>query len=71
MTGGLAYNKGEHNAAIEYYDKIVALDKSYAAAYYNRGLAKVHLLDYIGAVEDFGKAVEIDPNFAAEYYIAA
>ena len=52
------FNLTQFQLAIPDYDKILALDPKNAAAYNDRGLAKVQLGDTYGAITDFGKAIE-------------
>ena len=47
-------------------DKEAVID-DYALAYYNRGLAKIHLEDYNGAISDNTKAIELNPDYAMAY----
>jgi tetratricopeptide (TPR) repeat protein len=35
-----------------------------AIQYYNKGIRKTALKDYVGAKKDFEKAIELDPNYA-------
>lgn len=39
-----------------------------AVEFFNRGVAKNDLQDYIGAIADFTKAIELDPTDAETYY---
>jgi len=65
---GLAYAElGEHDRAIEDYDKAIELNKEYAEAYYNRGLAYAKLGKYDKAIEDFNKAIELNKEYAKAY----
>ena len=48
--------------------KLIETNPQDAAAYNNRGNAKIDLKDYIGAVADYTKAIEINPQYAY-YYI--
>jgi tetratricopeptide (TPR) repeat protein len=39
-----------------------------AIQYYNNGIDKYDLKDYVGAIADFNKAIEINPNDTLAYY---
>ena len=67
---GISYNKkGQHDRAIEDYNKAIAIDPNYAHAYYNRGTVYGRdKVQYDRAIEDFNKAIQLDPNFAQAYY---
>ena len=68
------YNKGLKKAikypkeAIEYFNKAIELNPSYAEAYFWRGSAKYALNDISGQTEDLNKAIEINPKYADAYY---
>ncbi|MDB5262306.1 MAG: hypothetical protein JWQ14_1587 [Adhaeribacter sp.] len=47
----------------------INLNNSFAAAYYNRGLASGLLLDNKEAALDFKKAIDLNPTDAAAYYL--
>lgn len=47
---------------------MIELNNEYLMAYYNRGLAKCALKDYVGTIADYNKVLEIDPMCANGYY---
>ncbi len=66
------YNRGleRHQAgdvvgAIAAYTRAIELDRSYADAYNNRGVAYMTQKDYTSAVADFTRSIEIVPSDAA------
>ena len=62
---GRSYDKlGQHQRAIEDYDKVIELDPNNAEAYNNRGSSYHSLGQNERATEDFDKAIELDPNNA-------
>ena len=65
---GTAYHSlGQHQLAVNDYDKAVALKKDYADAYNNRGVAYYSLGKYDKAIEDFNKAISLKQNFGDAY----
>jgi superkiller protein 3 len=65
-----AYNaqaSGFHDLAIEYYQKVVAINPSDAMAYNNMGAAYGDLKNYNEAIWCYQKAIAIDPNHAYAY----
>ena len=63
--GDRALHEGRHEQAIEHYSQALLLNKRYAAAYNNRGLAYAFAGDYERAIADFTEVVEIDGSAAA------
>jgi len=53
---------------IDEFTKIIEINPKNATAYYNRGLTKFHLDDYIGAVSDFSIAIQLDHKFTSAYF---
>jgi tetratricopeptide (TPR) repeat protein len=58
---------GQHDRAIEDYNKAIALNPNYAEAYYNRGNAYYFKGQYDRAIEEFNKAIALNPNDATAY----
>lgn len=52
--------KGEYFEAIQDYDQAIALNPEYAAAYYNKGIAKRNSGRTQAAKADFQKACQLD-----------
>jgi Lipoprotein NlpI, contains TPR repeats len=55
---------GDKPAAIADYTQVICLDRNFAAAYNNRGLALSDLGDQKGAIDDFNQALQINPGRA-------
>lgn len=66
--GWAYYNKGELKKAIDSYNKAIALNSQYAAAYNNRGLAQEKLKRKKSARKSFKKALEITPTYTDANY---
>ena len=68
INRGNAYDdKGEHDRAIEDYDKAIALNPKNANAYYNRGNAYYNMSEYDRAIKDYDNAIALDPKYADAY----
>ena len=57
----------DYSKAIADFTNALRLDNNYAAAYFNRGLAKILLYNSIGGCEDLSKAIELGFEKAEEY----
>lgn len=66
-TAKAKFESNDYKGSIEEFNKVIALDPSYALAYAYRGHAKVKLGDYADAIQDFNKAVELRPRFDVAY----
>lgn len=65
---GIAYGKkGEHDRAIQDYDKAIALKLDYAEAYNNRGVDYVKKGEYARAIQDYDKAIALRLDYADAY----
>jgi tetratricopeptide (TPR) repeat protein len=60
--------RGDFQAEIAEYDKAIALNPKYAAAYSNRGHARSSMGDKQGAIKDYTQAIKIDPKYVDGYY---
>ena len=63
-----AIQNQNYQAAIEDYNKAIAINLNDADAYNSRGVAKYKLGKYIKAIEDFNQAIVINPYYADAYY---
>jgi tetratricopeptide (TPR) repeat protein len=66
-TAKAKFESNDYQGSIEEFNKVIALDPTYALAYAYRGHAKVKLGNYADAIQDFNKAVELRPKFDAAY----
>jgi tetratricopeptide (TPR) repeat protein len=57
-----AENLGNYIGAIEYYDKVLAIDPNEVNATYNKGSALDSLGNYTGAIEYYDRVLAINPN---------
>ena len=53
---------GQHEAAIQDYDKAIELDPALSSAFVNRGTSKMALRQHEAAIQDYDKAIEMDPR---------
>ncbi|CAL1296231.1 unnamed protein product [Larinioides sclopetarius] len=60
--GFILYKKVEFNKAQELYKKSMALDPSFAPAYYNHGVINYRLGLFESAVKDLRRAVQLEPR---------
>lgn len=59
------YRAGDVTGAIAAYTRAIELDRKYADAYNNRGVAYLTQKDYAAAVADFTHSIEVAPSDAA------
>jgi tetratricopeptide (TPR) repeat protein len=59
------HQKGDLPGAIAAYTRAIELDKKYADAYNNRGVAYMSQQDYNAALDDFTRSLELVPSDAA------
>jgi tetratricopeptide (TPR) repeat protein len=57
----------KYDLALSDYSKAIELNRSYAIAYYNRGLLYFNQQKYELALADWNKAIRINPNYANAY----
>jgi tetratricopeptide (TPR) repeat protein len=66
LRGDIYENLGQHQSAIEDYNKAISL-KPFAAIYYQRGIVYSRLDQHQRAIEDFNEAIRLKPNYAGAY----
>ena len=54
----------EYDEAIEYFDKVIALEPTYYKAYHGKGLVYNHLMEYEKAYEYFQKTLEYKSDYS-------
>jgi tetratricopeptide (TPR) repeat protein len=59
---------GNHDSAIEEFNRAIAKDRDFVTAYYYRGNTYSDKGEYDRAIADFTQAVRLDPNGAVAYY---
>jgi tetratricopeptide (TPR) repeat protein len=65
---GSAYGRlGNHEQAIEDYNKAIEINPKYAVAYNNRAGSHWRRGNYKDAIEDYNKAIEFNPKYAEAY----
>ncbi len=63
--------KGNNAKAINFYDKILTLDKESTDAYFNKGLVLANQKKYDEAIKCFEKVTELTPDYPYAYYSLA
>jgi tetratricopeptide (TPR) repeat protein len=66
--GTTKYQRGDHQGAIQEFDRAITIAPRYAQAYANRGAAKSGIGDKRGAIADYTQAIAINPQDALTYY---
>ena len=56
-----AYNSGNYETAVEFYEKILATDMESVPVYYNMGNAYYKMREYPMAIYSYEKALKLDP----------
>lgn len=64
LQANRAYESGDHERAISYYDQVIARDPNAAWAYYNRGCSYLAIGQQARADADFTKASRLEPKYS-------
>lgn len=67
LLGLACFQAGDPALAIDTLGKALKVNKAYAPAFNNRGLAHQALRNWAEAQRDFSKAIELAPNYAEAY----
>ena len=54
--------------ALDFYDKILSLDKNCTDAIFNKGLVYANLKNYDESIKCFEKVIELSPDYPYAYY---
>jgi len=65
--GKIAYQEGQFEQSIKYYDKLLALVPNDSEAYFNRAAAKGMIMDVAASIKDYDKAIELNPSYMEAY----
>lgn len=68
LLGIISMMKQQNSASIEYFNKSIELDNSFADSYYNRGIAHGILKQYEMAIKDLEKTLQLGKTSADVYY---
>ena len=60
--------KGNNAKALNFYDKIITIDKNSSDAYFNKGLVLANQKNYNDAIKCFEKVIELSPDYPYAYY---
>jgi zinc protease len=66
-SGKKKYHQGDLAGALEDFERAIALDATFAAAYTNRSAVRIQRGDAAGAIADCTKAIELDSGIALAY----
>lgn len=66
--GDVPYGSGDYDAAIELFNKAIAVKPDYAKSYAFRGDAHYNKKEYDTAIIDYSKTLELDPKHSGAYF---
>lgn len=70
---GIEFLDINDSKALEYFNKAISLNKREPNIFYNRGVSKINLSDYLGAIKDLNKAITLnseDENYFLQRGVA-
>jgi len=66
--GALVSTYGNNKAAVQYFQKAIALNPSYSGAYFSQGVSYGQLGQYQEAVDQINRALKMEPQNGMYYY---
>jgi len=67
----LSTQQARYNASLEYFDRALALDQNFTAAWYAKGVALHNMKQYDEAILCYDRALAIDPGDAGAWSLKA
>jgi len=65
--GRISVQREEYPSAVKAYDRLIAIAPDDARAWYDRGIARAHIDDHIGAYADLSHAIALDQRLEKAY----
>ncbi len=62
------FDTADVDEKLRFYNQAILLNPDYAAAFHNRGNARVETKDFEGAINDFNEAIRLQPDDATAIY---
>jgi len=66
--GALVSTYGNNKAAVQYFQKAIALDPNFSGAYFSQGVSYGQLGEYVKAVAQIDRAIKMEPQNGMYYY---
>lgn len=66
--GALVSTYGNNKAAVQYFQKAIALNPNFSGAYFSQGVSYGQLGQYQEAIEKINRAIEMEPQNGMYYY---
>jgi len=66
--GALVSTYGNNQAAVQYFQKAIALDPNFSEAYFSQGVSYGQLGEYLKAVAQINMALKLQPQNGIYYY---
>ena len=67
-TANMYRQTGNSEKAIDFYNKVISIDKNNSDAYFNKGLVYASIKDYDNSIKCFEKVIELSPDYPYAYY---
>ena len=66
--GALVSTYGNNKAAVQYFQKAIALNPSFSGAYFSQGVSYGQLGQYPEAIDQINRAIKMEPQNGMYYY---
>jgi len=68
LKGNLAFEKGQFEQALHYYNEAIGVDSTFTTAYYNKALTLVEMDKPYEAIDTYDDLIQIDPKYSRALY---